>query len=175
MPDTYFDAGASHCRARVQGGRLALLTALTILILSGFATTAESKAEAPNTQKAIETVLTKQCDAWNKGDLDEFMKGYLHSEKTSYTSGGTEVWGYDALHDRYQKKYGQSPETMGKLKFSELKVFPLGAKNALVIGHWHLDPQKPPAVDGVFSLVFVKTNDGWKVMHDHTSVKKDAS
>jgi ketosteroid isomerase-like protein len=146
-----------------------------ITVTPFFAAAAQGKAENPDTQKAIESVLTKQAEAWNRGDLDEFMKGYLHSENTSYTSGGTEVWGYEALHDRYQKKYGKSPETMGKLKFSELKVFPLGAKNALVIGHWHLDPQKPPAADGTFSLVFVKTKEGWKVLHDHTSLKKEAS
>jgi hypothetical protein len=135
---------------------------------------ANKRTARPSLEGTLKAVLNKQCDAWNCGNLDEFMKSYLNSEETSFTSGGTEVWGYQALHDRYEKKYGNSRKSMGKLQFSGLKVLPLGQKNALVIGHWHLDPQNPPPVEGIFSLVFEKTADGWKIMHDHTSVEKKA-
>lgn len=121
-------------------------------------------------QAEIGSVMDKQSQAWNKGKLDEFMVGYLNSPRTSYTSGGTVVWGYEALKERYEKKYGQSPETMGKIGFTDLKFVELGPKDVLVIGHWHLDRTDKPAMDGVFSLVFVRAKDGWKIIHDHTSV-----
>ena len=126
-------------------------------------------AAAGSSTEQIKAVLGAQADAWNKGDLDAFMTGYLQSPDTSYTSGGTEVWGYDALRQRYQNKYGASKDTMGNLTFSDLKVFDLGAKDALCIGHWHLEPHDKPQVNGVFSLVLVRARDGWKIMHDHTS------
>jgi ketosteroid isomerase-like protein len=147
--------------------------AVSSLVLIGCFSLIERADSAPASaamKKGVEDVLSRQCDAWNRGDLDEFMTGYLDSEDTSFTSGGTEVWGYKALRDRYQKKYGDNKQTMGKLKFSDLKTIELGPKNALVIGHWHLDPENPPAIDGVFSLVFARTKEGWKVVHDHTSV-----
>jgi beta-aspartyl-peptidase (threonine type) len=99
------------------------------------------------------------------------MSSYLRSPDTSYTAGGSEVWGYDALRERYQKHYGSSKETMGQLKFDILKVLDLGPRNALCIGHWHLERKGQPDLDGTFSLVFVRTDDGWKIVHDHTSKK----
>ncbi len=119
--------------------------------------------------EAVTNLLVSQKEAWNKGDLDNFMSGYLHSEKLSFTSAGNIVWGYEALRARYQKKYGESKETMGKLEFSDLKTYDLGPKNELMIGRWHLD-LATTSLDGVFSLVFVNTKDGWRIMHDHTSL-----
>jgi ketosteroid isomerase-like protein len=147
-----------------------LLAALIASSAFAFPNAAESKSSSAKDD--VTAVLQTQADAWNKGDLDKFMSAYLDSEETSYTSGGTEVWGYKALHDRYQNKYGKSPETMGKLSFSDLKCFDLGSKNELAIGRWHLE-LKTTTLDGVFSLVLVKGKDGWKILHDHTSLSAD--
>ncbi len=120
-------------------------------------------------QDALPAVLKQQSDFWNKGDLDGFMKSYLNSPKISYTSGGVVVNGYEALKKRYVEKYGSKKDTMGQLSFSDLKITALGTKDALCIGNWHLERAKQPTLDGVFTLIFSKTNDGWKIIHDHTS------
>lgn len=122
-----------------------------------------------SSKEAVLAVLKKQNDAWNEGDLDTFMSGYLHSPDISYTSGGKEVWGYDALRARYQNTYGDNKSSMGKLSFSDTRVFDLGAKNALCIGHWHLVTGKNENLNGTFTLVLVRNKDGWKIIHDHTS------
>lgn len=131
----------------------------------------DEKPEGKSTAagESVKKVLLAQRDAWNKGDLDNFMSGYVHTDKLSFTSAGNIVWGYDALRERYQKKYGQSKETMGKLEFSDLKTYDLGPENELMIGRWHLD-LATTSLDGVFSLVFVNTKEGWRIMHDHTSL-----
>jgi ketosteroid isomerase-like protein len=131
-----------------------------------------SSAKAANATANVTALLQMQADAWNRGDLDTFVSGYLHSPEISYVSSDSEVWGYDALRDRYQRKYGDKHDTMGTLKFSDLKVQDLGRRNALCIGRWHLERSDKPTVDGIFSLVLVHTNSGWKIMHDHTSVSE---
>jgi ketosteroid isomerase-like protein len=123
-----------------------------------------------NAEKGVHLTLQTQSDAWNKGDLEQFLNGYMHSDQTSFVSGGTKVKGYDALRDRYLKKYGSSSQTMGKLSFSDLEVSKLGRKNALCIGHWLVERSDKSTIGGIFSLVFVRTKSGWKIMHDHTSV-----
>lgn len=75
-------------------------------------------AKPSGIKESVENVLDRQCNAWNRGKLAEFMSGYLKSNDTSYTSSATQVWGYEALRKRYEKKYGNSRESMGKLKFS---------------------------------------------------------
>lgn len=142
---------------------------LSAAALTLAATLLTRQAEAADTESDVTAVLSKQAEAWNNADLDAFMTGYLRSPETSYTSSGEEVWGYDALLQRYQKRYGTSRDTMGKLTFSDLKTFSLGPKNALCIGHWHVELAAKPALQGTFSLVLTKTASGWKILHDHTS------
>ena len=62
-------------------------------------------------------------------------------------------------------------QTMGELDFSGLEIRPLGPTAALVLGQWHLKRQAGD-VGGVFSLVFQRFPDGWRIIHDHTSAQK---
>jgi ketosteroid isomerase-like protein len=57
---------------------------------------------------------------------------------------------------------------MGKLTFSDLEVYPLGRDAAYVLGRWHLDRVAGP-IGGNFTLV-LRREDGWRIVHDHTSV-----
>jgi ketosteroid isomerase-like protein len=45
----------------------------------------------------------------------------------------------------------------------------LGPDAVLVLGHWHLTRTKGD-VGGVFSLVWQRFPEGWRIVHDHTSV-----
>jgi len=44
----------------------------------------------------------------------------------------------------------------------------LGPEAALVLGRWHLKREKDD-LGGVFTLVWQRFPDGWKIIHDHTS------
>jgi len=114
-------------------------------------------------------VLKTQADAWNRGDLDAFMTAYLHSDKTSYISGDTEIYGYEALKQRYEKRYGIRSSTMGRLTFTDPKITPLSKESALCIGHWQVAVPGKPEVHGIFSLVLVLSGGEWKILHDHTT------
>ena len=54
------------------------------------------------------------------------------------------------------------------LQFSQLEFRFLGPDAALVLGHWHLT-RKSGDVGGVFSLVWQRFPEGWRIIHDHTS------
>ena len=134
------------------------------------APTQSSSAGSTKSQTEIEQTIHQQKECWNKGDLDGFMSAYLNSKDICYTSAGIEVWGYEALRERYQKKYGSNKDTMGKLDFRDLKITELSPKSALAVGHWHLDRKDAASMDGSFSLVLLKKNNAWKIIHDHTSL-----
>lgn len=152
--------------------------AIVCFFISGFIISAfvtpSCVAAVASAEKNVTALLQMQNDAWNKGDLDTFMTGYLDSPDISFSAGGKELWGYEALRARYQNRYGKSKESMGKLSFSDIRVFDLGDKNALALGHWHLvRAESGETLDGAFSLVLVLTDKGWKIFHDHTSVLKN--
>ncbi len=141
-----------------------------VCLLASPVSAKESKMETE-----IEALIKMQSDAWNAGNLEKFMSGYLQSSDVCFTAGGELVWGYDAINGRYKAKYGNNSAGMGKLSFSGLKITPLGEKNALCIGHWNVEKEDKSSAGGVFSLVLVKSAEGWRILHDHTSVGKNVS
>lgn len=117
---------------------------------------------------AIERVLAEQAAAWNRGDLEAFMDGYWRSPDLVFTSGGNVQRGWQTTLDRYVATYGTSPETMGRLTFSDLEIHPLGDGAAWALGRWGLD-NDGETMGGVFSLVFREIDGRWLIVHDHTS------
>ena len=118
---------------------------------------------------AIRQVLDDQVSAWNRGDIPTFMNGYDKSDSTTFV-GKTVTKGHAQVLDRYLKTYS-TPAKMGTLKFSNIEIRPLGSDYAAVIGNFHLDrsPEGGGEASGIFTLVFHKTAQGWKIIIDHTS------
>jgi len=124
-------------------------------------------ATADDTAKEIEAVLSRQAEAWNRGDIDGFMEHYWKSNELTFSSGGQTTRGWKSTKENYQRRY-PTREKMGRLTFSELEITPLGESAALVLGRWRLARDEAP-VGGNFSLVCRKIDGKWVIVHDHTS------
>ena len=126
---------------------------------------AQSKDE--KTKAAIRKVMDEQAAAWNRGDIEGFMQGYWNSPEMKFVSGDNVARGWQAALDRYKKNY-DSRAKMGVLTFSGLEINIISKDAAVVLGNWALqrDNDNPK---GKFTLIFRKFNDGWKIVHDHTS------
>ena len=116
---------------------------------------------------AIVEVLKNQQSSWNKGDVDAFLEGYWHSPELTFSGTSGTARGWDAVRARYKRTYADR-ETMGQLEFSGLEFRFLGPDAALVLGHWHLTRAKGD-IGGVFTLVWQRFPEGWRIVHDHTS------
>ena len=116
---------------------------------------------------AVRAVIEAQQAAWNRGDIEGFMAGYAREETTTFVSGDTLTRGWQTVLDRYKARY-DSRAKMGTLTFSELEFKPLSPFYILATGRWQLarDADTPR---GRFTLIFRRTNGGWRVVHDHTS------
>jgi len=118
---------------------------------------------------AIEHVLRTQQEAWNRHDIESFMQGYWNSPKLTFFSGATAHEGWQATIERYRSRYTSPGHEMGKLDFSGLRIEVLGADAAFVRGSWLLTMPDGKTPHGLFTLVFRKFPEGWKIVHDHTS------
>ena len=116
----------------------------------------------------IEKIILTQADAWNRGDLDEFMKAYWNDERLTFSSGGQTQRGWMATRQRYAARYPDRA-TMGKLTFSQLETQSLGDTAALTLGKWQLEREQP--IGGNFSLVWRKIDGDWFIIHDHSSAE----
>jgi len=142
--------------------RRTLIGSLLLLSLAFF-----SPVRAQSDSRLIHRLLTDQVEAWNRGDIDGYMKGYWNSDSTEFVGGGTIVRGYREVLARYHKSYG-TREKMGKLEFDDLVIRRISPAAAIATGIWRLHR----AADepwGRFTLVIEKKPEGWRITHDHTS------
>jgi beta-aspartyl-peptidase (threonine type) len=114
-------------------------------------------------------VLRDQADAWNRGDLNAFLEGYWRSDRTVFAGGDKVHRGFEAMARRYREAY-PTKEKMGRLSFSNVTFEQLEADRAVLTGAWEVEiagSEKRPG--GVFTLIWRKFDEGWKIVHDHTS------
>lgn|ERR1700720_3274113 len=116
---------------------------------------------------AIQRVLTNQQNDWNNGNIRGFMEGYWNSSELTFAGTRSFTRGWQPVMARYEKNYADKA-AMGTLDFSELEIRQLGPDAALVLGKWHLQRQAGE-VGGIFTLVFQKFPEGWRIIHDHTT------
>jgi ketosteroid isomerase-like protein len=118
----------------------------------------------------IVRVLKEQQEAWNEGKLEAFMEGYYESDDLRFFSGGNVTHGWNATLDRYRKKYQGEGKEMGSLDFQNLEVSLIGEDNAIVRGRFELTYKDGKKPWGLFTLWFRRLPEGWRIVHDHTSV-----
>jgi beta-aspartyl-peptidase (threonine type) len=122
----------------------------------------------PDREAAIKGVLEAQVTAWNKGDIDGFMRGYWMSKDLTFFSGGSETHGWSETLERYRKSYKGTGKQMGQLTFGDLRIEMLSPESAFVRGTWKLTMSDGKTPHGLFTLIFRKMPDGWRIIHDST-------
>jgi uncharacterized protein (TIGR02246 family) len=145
-----------------------------LLVLACVSLTLTARAQSAD-ETAIRAAITAQSDAWNRGNIPDFMQTYEDSPDTTFI-GKTLRKGFQPIRQRYELAYS-NPAQMGKLTFNDIEIRLLKsscgkAEFAVVTGKFHLDrTTKGEATmdDGIFSLVWRKGAKGWKIVLDHTS------
>ena len=122
-------------------------------------------------ESSIQQVLEQQQAAWNRHDLEAFMAGYWNSAELTFF-GTKKTSGWQATLDRYRQTYQGEGHEMGKLGFSDLRIEELAPDAAFVRGSWKLTMSDGKTPHGLFTLVFRKFPQGWKIVHDHTSLEE---
>ena len=115
----------------------------------------------------IISLLKKQENDWNQGDINSFMNGYLDSDDLVFNGSKGPFYGWKSVKERYKNTY-PNKDRMGKLKFKILKISGITEEVAYLVGKYTLFyPIKEDS--GFFTLTFVKTNNEWLILSDHTS------
>jgi len=147
---------------------LALLLALASPALSAQDPTSPLHT-ATRQELDVVKVLVAQEAAWNRGDIEAFADAYKNSPDTIFLTNHVSH-GFAGLVDEYRHDY-PTRAAMGTMGFSDLEVHTLDENFAVCIGKYQLDRSKKDGghAEGLFSLVFEKTDKGWKIVVDHTT------
>jgi ketosteroid isomerase-like protein len=135
---------------------------IAFLLLFAISAHAQSKDET-----AIRRLMADQTSAWNRGNLDDFMKGYWNNDSLVFIGKNGPTYGYKNALTNYKKNY-DSPEKMGQLTFTLLEIDRLSPDYYFVIGKFALK-RKAGDLAGTYTLLFRKISGHWKIVVDHTS------
>lgn len=115
----------------------------------------------------ILSLLEQQTQAWNRGDLENFMNGYWKNDSLRFIGKSGITYGYANTLNNYKRGY---PDTaaMGKLHFDILVLKKLAARYYEVVGKWYLK-RSIGDVSGHFTLLLKKINHQWVIVSDHSS------
>ncbi|MGC8749895.1 YybH family protein [Hydrotalea sp.] len=124
-------------------------------------------AQTTKATKAITEILQRQENAWNNGNLDDFMLGYWQNDSLQFIGKNGPVYGYKTTLKNYKNHYS-TKAAMGHFTSTILQMKPLGKKFYYVTGKWQLD-RTIGNVEGYYTLLFQKINGQWVIISDHSS------
>lgn len=120
-----------------------------------------------NEKDLILKLLENQRQAWNRGDINEYMQGYNHSDSLLFVGKSGPQYGWNNTLENYKKSY-PNKSAMGYLSFDIKEIKMISADHAFVLGAWHLKREKDEP-KGYFTLLIKKIKGQWKVIADHSS------
>ncbi len=142
---------------------------ILFLFITFFASSCCCKIDKYKQKEQIKEVLFSQQKSWNKGDLLGFMQGYAKSDSLIFIGSKGVKYGWQNTLEDYKKGY-PNKEYMGKLHFDIKHINVLSSNTAFLIGSFYLNRNDSLGnASGIFSLLFQKINDKWKIISDHTS------
>ena len=156
-------------RTRTSG--TCLLACAGLLLGGGTALSSSIASADPGRDRdAIVHALQDSAAAWSRRDLEGFMRVYAAAPSTSYVKGNVVLHGYEAIRTMYAQRFDDRSRLPGQLSLQVLEVRPLGPDYALCIGRFALLAPATHAVsNGMFTLVFQRLADHWKIVSDHTA------
>jgi ketosteroid isomerase-like protein len=124
-------------------------------------------APAPTDEAAIRAELAESAAGWNEGNLAKHV-GFYTDSVTFMTANGPRP-GKAGIIEGFTRSYFRDGRPLQVLSFDRVAVRALGPDHALVTGNFHLRGGDQPEQSGWFTLVWARTPEGWRAVHDHSS------
>lgn len=124
--------------------------------------------EPPGLRTQVASMLASAAAAWNRGDLEAFMADYERSPNTTYIGSDGLIVGWEGIRDRYAPAFGPGAER-DSLRLETRRVRTLGQRHALALGRYVLHRDGRVTGSGPFTLVLLRVEGRWNIVHDHTS------
>lgn len=124
-------------------------------------------APAPADSVEIMRQLASSQDGWNEANLAKHVALYVDS--VTFMTGQGPRPGRDRVVESFSRTYFRDGKPIQALAFDRVALRALGPDHVLMTGNFHLTGGNQPEQSGWFTLIWTRTADGWRVIHDHSS------
>jgi ketosteroid isomerase-like protein len=124
--------------------------------------------EALRLHDELTSMLAHGAAAWNRGDLDAFMSDYLPDERTSFVTNEGVLHGVDEVRSRYAPRFAPGG-VRDSLSFEKVETDWLAPGVAYMNAVYVLSRGDSVVARGPTSLVLVRREGRWLIVHDHSS------
>ncbi|MGA0607607.1 YybH family protein [Phenylobacterium sp. VNQ135] len=144
------------------------LLTLTAAALAGPAGAATCPpVDAAREAAAIRKVIADMEAAWNRGDFQGYMAGFLNPGVV-FVSRGKFQDGWQGTLDHYVRDYGGAPGSQGELHFHDIRVEMLAPDAAQLISRYKLSGGRR-AQEGINTRLMRKVDGRWVIALNHVS------
>lgn len=121
----------------------------------------------------MRAALDSSARAWNRGELEGFLSVYRRDSTTTYVGAGGLVTGYEGIRGRYAPLFEPGAER-DSLRFEDFTVREIADGVAVGTARWILHRDGRTVDAGPFTLVLRRFEEGWRIVHDHSSSDPNA-
>ncbi len=129
---------------------------------------ADGGEEARQLHGELSSMLSEAAAAWNRGDLDAFMADYLPGDRTSFVTNQWVLHGVDEVRARYAPRFAPGG-VRDSLSFVRLETDWLAPGVAYLNAEYVLSRGDSVVSRGPTSLVLLRHEGRWRIVHDHSS------
>lgn len=141
---------------------------LTILLATVLVGCTPTHPRTSDPTPELRALLEHSARAWNAGDLDGFMVTYARDSATTFMTARGPIYGYDTIRAHYAPRFEPGAQR-DSLRFTDLVVRPLDAEYAIATVRYVLERGDSVTATGPFTVVLRHDDEGWRMIHDHTS------
>ena len=122
--------------------------------------------DAVSAEAEIRARLDSTALGWNRGDLSQYMS--MYTPEASQMGRDSVEHGVDLIERGMRAGFWRTGRPLQMLHYESVEVRMLGNDNALVTGKFVLTGGGRPERTGMFTTVWTRTANGWRMIHDHS-------
>lgn len=119
-----------------------------------------------NLESEIKEVYEKASKAFCKMDIPEILNYFSDSPSMVKISGGTVLRGKKELADYLSESFSFVKDL--HIRVEDIEIYPIDSNHVRTVADEYIS-YNGENTRAVVSNIFVKTDKGWKILHDHTS------
>lgn len=132
------------------------------------ADTQPSPRSAQEARAEVVILLDSAAAAWNRGDLDGFMRDYAPGTTTTFVTNKGILRGPEAIRQMYAPRF-EPGGIRDSLSFENVEVDMLAADALHVLAYYRLMRGDSTVARGPTSLIMRWLEGKWRITHDHSS------